>query len=90
MTREHFRSLPDVPTYNEREYDSKKLQILKDFARSDGVEILIITTGAINKDLNTINKYIDSFSEYVDSGKPVDMIAEARPVVILDEPQNME
>lgn len=90
MTREHFRSLPDVPMYNEREYDSKKLQILKDFARSDGVEILIITMGAINKDLNTINKYIDSFSEYVDSGKPVDMIAKTRPIVILDEPQNME
>lgn len=90
MTREHFRALPDVPMYNEREYDSKKLQILKDFARSDGVEILILTMGAINKDLNTINKYIDSFSEYVDSGKPVDMIAETRPIVILDEPQNME
>ena len=90
MTREHFRSLPDIAMYNEREYDSKKLQLLKDFARSDGVEILIITMGAINKDLNTINKYIDSFSEYVDSGKPVDMIAETRPIVILDEPQNME
>jgi type III restriction enzyme len=76
--------------YNEREYDSKKLQVLKDFSRSDGVEILIITMGAINKDLNTINKYIDSFSEYVDSGKPVDMIASTRPIVILDEPQNME
>jgi len=90
MTREHFRTLPDLVSYNEREYDSKKLQILKDFARSDGVEILIMTMWAINKDLNTINKYIDSFSELVPSGKPIDMIAETRPILILDEPQNME
>lgn len=90
VTREHFRSLPDMPAYSEHEYDSKKLQILKDFARSDGVEILIMTMGAINKDLNTVNKYIDSFSELIPSWKPIDMIAETHPILILDEPQNME
>lgn len=44
MTREHFLSLPDTPPYSWREYDSSKPQILKDFSKSDGVEILIMTT----------------------------------------------
>lgn len=90
MTREHFATFPDIERYTVHEYDSKKLQDLKDFARSDGLQILVMTTGAINKDLNTINKYIDSFSEFTESGKPVDLIAQIRPILILDEPQNME
>lgn len=89
MTREHFATFPDIERYTVYEYDSKKLQDLKDFARSDGLQILVMTTGAINKDLNTINKYIDSFSEFVESGKPVDLIAQTRPILILDEPQSM-
>ena len=90
MTRKHFATFPDIERYTVHEYDSKKLQDLKDFARSDGLQVLVMTTGAINKDLNTINKYIDSFSEFTESGKPVDLIAEIRPILILDEPQNME
>lgn len=67
MTREHFATLPDIERYTVHEYDSKKLQDLKDFARSDGLQILVMTTGAINKELNKINKYIDGFSDLIDS-----------------------
>lgn len=90
MTREHFATLPDIERYTVHEYDSKKLQDLKDFARSDGLQILVMTTGAINKELNKINKYIDGFSDLIDSWKPVDLIAQVRPILILDEPQKME
>jgi len=66
-------------------YDSGKLDELESYNRSSFVEIMVMTMQAFNKDQNILNK------EQLDKTyhKPIDLMAELRPIVILDEPQKM-
>jgi len=85
ITKTHFRELYTA-TYDYYEYDSKKLHKIKDFSQHRQIEIMVITLDSFNKDANVLNQYRDTMS----SARPLDMIKNARPILILDEPQNME
>lgn len=86
ITSEHFQTLYDkVPvTYNV--YDSRKVSSLRSFASSNSIQILVINIDSFAKDENVINKTNDKLT----GKKPVEFIQNCRPVVIVDEPQNME
>ena len=87
MTDEHIRSLYGNASFDYFIYDSSKLGILRNFATSSGVQIMIVTVGAINKrDVN--NLYKDS--EKVGGDTPVDLIRATNPVIIVDEPQSVD
>ena len=47
---------------------------------------MIMTIDSFNKDTNIMNMYTDRLS----GQKPIDLISKANPILILDEPQNME
>src|SRR5690625_3284338 len=66
-------------------YDSQKLEELEGYNRSSFIEIMIMTMQAFNKDKNILNQ------EYLDKtyNKPMNLLSELRPIVILDEPQKM-
>src|SRR5699024_6679938 len=66
-------------------YDSGKLDELESYNRSSFIEIMVMTMQAFNKDQNILNQ------EQLDKtyNKPIDLMAELRPIVILDEPQKM-
>lgn len=67
-------------------YDSKNINDLETYYRSNMVEILLMTMQSFNSDNNVLNK-----TNYdLEVGKPIRFIQELNPIVILDEPQKME
>ena len=68
-------------------YDSRYASRLRDYAASNQIQILIINIDAFNKkDIAVIHNERDQTS----GRKPIEFIQACNPVVILDEPQNME
>lgn len=86
ITKEHFKSLYDNVPYDCFIYDSKKLDMIRNFAVNDSIQIMIITIDAFNKDTNIIKQERDQANGY----RPIDYIQQCNPILIIDEPQNME
>ncbi len=86
ITNEHFQSLYDKAAINFDIYDSKKVSHLRGFASANTIQILILNIDAFAKDENIINKPNDKLT----GKKPIEFIQSSRPIVIVDEPQNME
>ena len=86
ITEEHFKSLYENTSYDYFIYDSKKINMIRNFAVNDSIQILIINIDSFNKDINIINRERDQANGY----KPIDYISQCNPIVIVDEPQNME
>jgi type III restriction enzyme len=86
ITHEHFQTLYDKVQINYDVYDSKKVSNLRGFAASNAVQILVINIDSFAKDENIINKPNDKLT-----GKmPIEFLQSSNPIVIVDEPQNME
>ena len=85
ITQSHLRQLYDNPPYRYCAYDSSKLSQVRQFAHSDGVEILVMTIDSFNKATNIINQTTDR----LDGETPIHLIQATSPILILDEPQNM-
>ena len=70
-------------------YNSKQLQQLEGFASNAGINVMVINIQAFNasgKDNRRIYEILDDFQ----SRRPIDVISDCNPFVILDEPQKME
>ena len=96
LMREHFSSLYSTP-FDAGVYDSKNLSIVRQFATTSTMQILIMNIDAFRKDLdasgdegtasaNVINRANDRMS----GRRPIEYIQSCRPLVVVDEPQNME
>lgn len=83
ITREHFAELYSKPEMNYYVWDSKKTGQAREFATNDTLQIMVITIDSFAKSQNIMNKE----SDY---GRPLDYVKATNPVVIIDEPQNME
>jgi type III restriction enzyme len=101
-TREHFQTLYGCPRMEFTVYDSGRVNQLRNFALSDAIQILVINIDAFAKDSaetgtnaagggtrrrsrgNVINQIRET------GIKPIEFIQATRPIVILDEPQNLE
>lgn len=87
ITEEHFRGLYANVPFEFFLYDSSKLGPVRNYATSPSIQIMVVTVGAINKkDVN--NLYKDS--EKTGGEKPIDLIRETRPILIVDEPQSVD
>ncbi|MBA4369683.1 MAG: hypothetical protein C0403_18820 [Desulfobacterium sp.] len=86
ITFDHFQSLYDKTPVNFEVYDSKRVSNLRNFAVSNNIQILVINIDSFAKDENIINKTNDKLT----GKKPVEFIQATSPIVIIDEPQNME
>lgn len=86
VTHDHFQMLYDNIPVNYKVYDRNHISQLRGFATSDNIEILVINIDAFAKDENVINKSNDKLS----GQEPIKFIQSTRPIVIVDEPQNME
>lgn len=87
ITAEHF-----LESYKKKArffiYNSKQLHNLEAFSSDSGINIMVINVQAFNatgKDNRRIYEALDDFQ----SRKPIEVIAENRPILILDEPQKM-
>ncbi|ABR74047.1 DEAD/DEAH box helicase [Actinobacillus succinogenes] len=85
ITQTHFNHVFDKPSVSPKfEYKSNQLSRLKTFANSNHIEILVMNIDAFAKDSNVINTINES------GEAPISYIQKANPIVIIDEPQNME
>ena len=86
ITHEHFQSLYDKTSINFDIYDSKKVSNLRGFSSGNAIQVLVINIDSFAKDENIINKPNDKLT----GKKPIEFIQSTKPIVIVDEPQNME
>ena len=86
ITKDHFKSIYDNVPYRFYEYISRNLSQVKAFAQSSNVEIMVMTMGAFNKDANILY----SSRDQMQGEQPISFIQKTNPILILDEPQNME
>ncbi len=86
VTHDHLQNLYGHPPAHYEVYDSSRVSGLRAFALSDAIEILVINIDSFAKDKNIINRANDKLM----GSKPIDFIQRANPIVIVDEPQNME
>ncbi len=86
ITRDHFRALYGNEVVNVSAYDGSQLSRLRSFAASAFAEVMVMTLDSFNKASNVIYKP----SEKLPGQRlPYQYIQETRPILILDEPQNM-
>lgn len=86
QTQDHFRELHNT-NYGYFAYDSNKLSQVRDFAQAYNIVIMVMTVQAFAGDERLVMRQTpDRFH----GEKPIEMIAQTRPVVVMDEPQNME
>ncbi len=91
ITAEHLRALhanvPFSQGNNYFLYDSSRLNQVRNFATDSGLQVMVVTVGAINKkDVN--NLYTES--EKTGDERPIDLIRATNPIVIVDEPQSVD
>ncbi|MGO9021895.1 MAG: DEAD/DEAH box helicase family protein [Syntrophobacteraceae bacterium] len=86
ITAKHLRDLYDNTPYHFYVYDSASRSQVRHFAQSNSVEFMVMTLDAFNKASNVIRQS----SDRLQGEKPIHFIRAARPILILDEPQNME
>lgn len=86
ITEKHLKAHYGNPPYRFSVYDSANLSQVRTFALSDGLEIMVMTIDAFARAENVIKAATDRLQ----GEKPIHLIQAVRPVLILDEPQNME
>jgi len=87
ITRDHLVSLYGNRPVDAWVYDSKHASSLRQFALARHVQILVMNIDAFNKaENNVIHQERDTLSGY----RPIEFIQATKPIVIVDEPQNME
>lgn len=88
VTQEHFQEIyghkikPFI-------YNSARPQDIENFASDSRISVMIINTQAFNakgKDARRIYMEIDSFQ----TRRPIDIIAQTNPILIIDEPQSVD
>lgn len=71
--------------YDYFEYDSSRLGNLKHFIRDDNLQIMIMTIDSFKRVDTVLNMPKEGFI-----GSPKESLQKTNPILILDEPQNME
>ena len=95
ITKEHFQDIYDNTIYNYFIYDSSKLEQIRSFAVSDNIEIMVINIDAFRKSFNDPTKenkdnIIHRTNDRLNGMRPIELIQETSPFVIIDEPQSVD
>ena len=90
LMREHLENLykPQGITFDASIYSGKSAEEVQSFATSTNVQILIMTIDSIRGSANT--RIIHQTRDKLNGLRPIDYLKATHPVVIMDEPQNME
>lgn len=95
ITEQHFKILYDNIRYEYFVYDSQKLNEVRSFATNDSVQIMVINIDAFRKSFTDPTKeskanIIHRPNDRMNGAKPIELIQETNPVVIIDEPQSVD
>lgn len=86
LLEEHIRDLYDGLQYDAYVYDSAALNRVRQFATASHLQIMVINIAAFTRESNVINRPTDAMNGYA----PIEFLRACRPIVVMDEPQNME
>lgn len=86
ITKDYFKNQYNGVVYDLFMFDSSKLDRVRSFASANTIDIMVTTIQSFNKDTNVMNRENDQLS----GARPIDLIAETRPIVIIDEPQSVD
>ncbi|MEG0396811.1 MAG: DEAD/DEAH box helicase family protein, partial [Oscillospiraceae bacterium] len=95
ITQEHFCNLYDNTVYDYFIYDSNKLEQVRSFAVSDHISIMVINIDAFRRSFEDETKetkanIIHRQNDKLNGMRPIELIRETSPFVIIDEPQSVE
>lgn len=88
MMREHFRELYPALPFDASVYSGQTAEEVQSFATSTNVQIMVMTIDSVRGSKNT--RIIHQARDKLNGLRPIDYLKATRPVVIMDEPQNME
>ncbi|SLE54733.1 type III restriction-modification system StyLTI enzyme res [Mycobacteroides abscessus subsp. bolletii] len=90
LMRSHFENLYKKRniTFDSSVYSGKTAEEVQSFATSTNVQIMVMTIASLRGDKNT--RIIHQTRDKLNGLKPIDYLKATHPVVIMDEPQNME
>lgn len=84
--REHFKELYAAP-FDMNVYDGKSPEVVQSFATATNMQFMIMTIDAIRGNRKLI---IREERDKLNGIAPIDYLAAVNPIIIMDEPQNME
>lgn len=87
LMRDHFTELYSIP-FDDFIYSGKSSEEVQAFATSTNVQIMVMTIDSVKGDKNT--RIIHQTRDKLNGLKPIEYLAATQPVIIMDEPQNME
>jgi len=87
ITQSHLRSLYSNEVVNLTPYDGAQISRVRSFAISSFTEVMVMTDAAFNKISNNLYKPSEKL---LGERLPYQYIQEARPIIILDEPQSID
>lgn len=87
LMKDHFTELYSIP-FDSFTYSGKSSEEVQAFATSTNVQIMVMTIDSVKGDKNT--RIIHQTRDKLNGLKPIEYLAATQPVVIMDEPQNME
>ncbi|AWD25407.1 restriction endonuclease [Micrococcus luteus] len=90
LMRSHFEDLYKKRniTFDSSVYSGKTAEEVQSFATSTNVQIMVMTIDSIRG--NAATRIIHQTRDKLNGLKPIDYLKATHPVVIMDEPQNME
>lgn len=84
---EHFETIYGKVPLDHWVYDSAQVSRLRQFALSNQLQVLVMNIQAFDKKAVAV---VHQPSDFMQGRRPIEFIQQSRPVVIMDEPQNME
>lgn len=85
--RDHFKLEAGYDPYEASVYDGKSPEVVQSFATSTMTQFMIMTIDAIRGNRKLI---VREARDKLNGIAPIDYLAAVNPIVIMDEPQNME
>ncbi len=87
LMRQHFKDLYSIP-FDFSVYSGESAEEVQSFATSTNLQIMLMTIGSLRGDKN--NRIIHQYRDKLNGLRPIDYLSATQPVIIMDEPQNME
>ena len=88
LMHQHFRDLYPSQPFDYSVYSGQSAEEVQGFATSTNVQIMVMTIDSIRG--NASSRIIHQTRDKLNGLRPIDYLKATRPVVIMDEPQNME
>ena len=89
LMREHFRHLYPEINMDASVYSGARAEEVRDFASATSLQFLVMTIDSVRGDKEKNTRIMHQNRDTLAGLRPLDYLQATRPIVIMDEPQNM-